>query len=121
MNVALKEHKNLEMSRVINEIESHVAWHGNISGIEAQEILRKEKKPYRYILRKGEFEGDYYVSFVDTDFKVVHQPFKITITTEGWSCQNSGSFRSLTTASFDDILHLIMHCSKQDPTPKHHD
>lgn len=120
MNVALQEYnpKNLEQSFVIQEIENHVAWHGHISGLEAQKLLIGKKTPYLFISRKGEFNGDYYVSFLDSTLTVVHQPFAISITTEGWHCQNGGSFGPLTRASFDDILHLMMHCKKVEPTPK---
>lgn len=119
MNVALKEHnnKNFEQSSVIQEIETHIAWYGHISGLEAQKLLIGKKTPYLFTLRKGEFNGDYYVSFLDSNLTVVHQPFAISITNEGWHCQNGGAFGPLTTASFDDILHLIMHCGKLEPKP----
>ena len=119
MTAILKEHtrESTYQAPVIQEIEIHQAWHGHISGLEAQKLLEGEKTPYLYILRKGEFERDYYVSFLDSNLKIVHQPFAITINSEGWDCQNGGNWRNLTTASFDDILHLIMHCGKLEPKP----
>lgn len=119
MNVALKEHnsKSTYEAPVIQEIETHPAWNGHISGLEAQKLLLGKKTPYLFTLRKGEFNGDYYVSFLDSNLTVVHQPFTISITNEGWHCQNGGAFGPLTTASFDDIIHLIMHCRKLEPKP----
>lgn len=120
MNIALKKNNNksLYQAPVIQEIETHEAWHGHISGLEAEKLLRVKKKPYLYILRKGEFEGDYYVTFVLPDLTIKHQPFVISITNEGWHFQNAGNCGPLTTACFDDVLHLIMHCGKLEPTPK---
>jgi hypothetical protein len=119
MNVALKEHfsKNTYKHAVTEEIENHQAWHGHMSGLVAEKLLRGTKTPYLYLLRSGEQEGDYYVTYVLPDLNVKHQPFIITSTSEGWHCQNGGAFGPLTTASFDDILHLIMHCGKLEPKP----
>ena len=88
-----------------------------MSGLVAEKLLRGTKTPYLYLLRSGEQEGDYYVTYVLPDLNVKHQPFIITSTSEGWHCQNGGAFGPLTTASFDDILHLIMHCGKLEPKP----
>lgn len=119
MNLALKENssKNTYKHTVTKEIENHSAWHGHISGLVAEKLLRGKNTPYLYLLRSGEYEGDYYVTYVLPDLSIKHQPFVITSTREGWHCQNGGNFGSLTTASFDDILHLIMHCTKLEPEP----
>lgn len=120
MNVVLKEHsnKNLFQTSVIQEIENHQSWHGHISGLEAEKLLRGKNTPHLYILRSGEHKGDYYVTFTTSDLTIKHQPFVITITHEGWHFQNAGNCGPLTTACFDDVLHLIMHCGRLEPTPK---
>lgn len=119
MNVVLKEHtkETTDQISVIQEIENHVAWHAHISGLKAEKLLRGRKTPYLFMLRSGEYEGDYYVTFTTSDLTIKHQPFVITTTPEGWYFQNGGSGGPYTTNSFDDILHLIMHCRKVDPTP----
>lgn len=119
MNLALKEHtsKTTYKDAVTQEIESHSAWHGHMSGLVAEKLLRGKNTPYLYLLRSGEHEGDYYVTYLLPDLTVKHQPFIITSTSEGWHCQNGGNWENLTTASFDDILHLIMHCTKFQPKP----
>lgn len=118
MTAILKEHTSKSYKHaVIQEIETHESWQGHISGLEAEKLLREKKTPYLYMLRSGENEGDYYVTYVLPDLSIKHQPFIITINNEGWYCQNTGNFGTLTTASFDDILHLIMHCRKLEPKP----
>lgn len=119
MNLALKEHtsKTTYKDAVTQEIESHSAWHGHMSGLVAEKLIRGKNTPYLYLLRSGEHEGDYYVTYLLPDLTVKHQPFIITSTNEGWHCQNGGNWENLTTASFDDILHLIMHCGKLEPKP----
>lgn len=120
MNVVLKEHSNkpLYQTSVIQEIETHTAWHGHISGLDAEKLLRGKSTPFLFILRSGEHKGDYYVTFTTSDLTIKHQPFVISITNEGWHFQNAGNCGPLTTACFDDVLHLIMHCRKSEPTPK---
>lgn len=119
MNVVLKEciNKSLNQNSVSQEIEIHPAWHGNISGLKAEKLLRGRKTPYLFILRSGEHEGDYYVTFILPDLTIKHQPFVISTTNEGWYFQNGGNGGPFTTTCFEDVLHLIMHCRKSDPTP----
>jgi hypothetical protein len=107
---------------VINEIETHSAWKGRMSGLKAEKMLRNQNTPYLYILRKGETESetetDYYVSFVLPDLSVKHQPFVITIAPEGWYYENQGVGGPFTDAvSIDDVLYLIMHCDKGTNKP----
>lgn len=106
---------------VNEEIRSHKAWYGNISGLAAEKMLRGFKTPYLYLLRKGENESettsDYYVSFILPDLTVRHQPFVIVVTSEGWEWFNSGTGKCRPEASIEDVLHLMMHCEKQQPAP----
>lgn len=121
MTLLLKKHSNqpLHQSTIVQEIETHSAWHGHISGLEAQNLLIGEKKSYLFILRKGEFDGDYYVTFLASDLTIVHQPFAIwTTEEEEWYFKNLRKGGPFTTTSFDDVLHLIMHCGKLAPIPK---
>ena len=99
------------------EIKSHICWYGNISGLKAEKILRGRKEPYLYMLRKGENEEDYYVSFILPDFSIRHQPFVITITADGWDWENSGGGSCPREASIEDVLYLMMHCEKSQCSP----
>jgi hypothetical protein len=103
------------------EIERHPSWLGSISGLQAEKLLRDYKKPYLYILRKGEHEcedqSDYYVTFILPDCSIKHQPFILTETVNGWYYENMTAGGPFTQASIDDVLHLIMHCHKGECSP----
>jgi len=110
--------KKLEAASVHQEIEMHPAWYGKISGLVADKMLRNRKTPYLYILRAGErnegVETDYYVSFVLPDLSIRHQPFIITVREEGWYYENAGGGGPYNKESIEDVLHLMMHCNKED-------
>ena len=87
MDLALQESHVLTIKQ---SILRHPAWFGAISGLWADKLLRNRDVPYLYLLRKGEGERDYYVSFVQSDFSVKHQPFTLTVSWEGWYFENGG-------------------------------
>lgn len=102
---------------VEEDIENHPAWLGRISGLKAEKILRGKKTPYLYVLRAGEAEGDYYISFILPDFSIKHQPFVITHTSEGWYFENCNVEGPFIKASINQALNLIMHCHQEKCTP----
>lgn len=108
-------------SSIHREIQNHPTWYGNISGLSADKMLRGRTTPYLYILRAGENERenetDYYVSFILPDLTIRHQPFIITVTPEGWYYENTGGGGPYIQESIDDVLHLMMHCQKDDCVP----
>ncbi|MEI6242135.1 MAG: hypothetical protein WCP39_01875 [Chlamydiota bacterium] len=99
---------------IFEEIETHPSWHGLMSGLHAEKILRDRKIPYLYLLRAGELKNDYYVTFILPDFSIKHQPFIITDSFEGWYYENAGGGGPYIEESIEDVLHLIMHCQKKD-------
>jgi hypothetical protein len=111
--------KSLE-DAVHEEIRSHIAWHEGMSGVSAEKILNGRKTPYLYLLREGEGYHDYYVSYVQEDMSIKHQPFTITETREGWYCENGGVVGPCVQTSILDILHLVMHCRKEEIMPLPH-
>ena len=107
-----------QLSSIEKEIANHPAWHGRMSGLPAEKLLRG-KNPYLYLLRAGENEMDYYVTFVLPDLSIRHQPFVITVTPQGWYFENAAATGPFNlAASIDDVLHLIMHCEKGSNTAK---
>lgn len=112
------------LSEVDAEIQNHAAWLGNVSGLKAEKMLRGLNIPYLYVLRAGEMSDDetqthYYVTFIQKDGSVKHQPFVITITSEGWCWENLGcggpcaSCETFNTTA----LHKIMHCEEGECQP----
>jgi hypothetical protein len=117
MSISVKK----SISSINEEIQSHAAWYGNVSGLVAEKMLRGRKTPFLYILRAGEnertHETDYYVSFILADLSIRHQPFVITVNSEGWYYENHGAGGPYVNASIEDVLYLMMHCEKGQPTP----
>ena len=119
------------MSAILNKVEEftifeaitcHPAWHGNISGLAAEKMLRGQKTPYLFIIRKGEnnaseTEDNYYVSFVLPDLTIHHQPVVITQTTSGWCYENGKPGGPYNYLSFDPVVHQIMHCEQDQCVP----
>lgn len=98
------------------QIRQHKTWLGNITGLAADKLLRGRKRPYLYFLRAGEFENDYYITYVASDFSIQHTPFTIKVTPESWGYETSVNAALLTTAAtIDDVLHIIMQCTKSQP------
>jgi hypothetical protein len=105
------------VANVLENIQNHPAWYGLISGLQADKLLREKNTPYLFLLRKGELENDYYVTFVLPDLSLKHQPFVLTETFEGWFYENSGPGGPYIEETIDDVLHLIMHCQKNECKP----
>lgn len=104
------------LSSFDQEIQEHPAWLGKVSGLEAEKMLR-EKKPYHYVLRAGEFALEYYVTFAHADGTVRHQPFVITIAQEGWYYENGGVNGPYTEATIGEVIYQIMHCEEDECEP----
>ncbi len=114
-------------TRINEEIQASPAWLGKISGLKAEKMLLGWDRPYLYVLREGEnkeevngiCKTDYYITFVLPDLSIKHQPFVISTCEEGWGYYNGcpGGLYPKGTATIDDVLHLIMHCHKDECVP----
>lgn len=102
---------------VERDIRSNSAWLGSISGLKAEKLLRNHKTPFLYVLREGEHQGDYYVTYVTAGLTIFHQPFVISSTETGWYFENGGGGPLSIESRLDDVLHLIMHCNKGECQP----
>jgi hypothetical protein len=114
---ALLKHTTSLTCPVEHDIRANAGWLGHISGLKAEKLLRGNKTPFLYVLREGEYEGDYYITFVGSNLSVSHQPFTITETETGWYYENGGGSPLSPESRLDDILHLIMHCEKDQCQP----
>lgn len=118
MSALLKE---VLINLIDKDIEMHPSWLGQVAGIKAEKMLRG-KRPYQYVLRAGEASDEldvthYYVTFVKPDLSIHHQPFVITLTLQGWTVENGGLTGPFKNATIEDVLHLIMHCQKNECSP----
>lgn len=98
---------------IFDDIARHAAWHGRVPGLVAEKMIRGLSIPYTYLLREGEMPGHYYVTFLDAQLTVRHQPFVITVMPEGWYYENLGGRGPYEEPSIDPVIHLIMHCEKE--------
>jgi hypothetical protein len=105
------------LSDIELEIMQHPAWLGYVSGLKAEKLLRGKKRSYLYVLRAGENDLDYYVTFLRPDGGIEHRPFVIKLSPEGWSYENSGEAGPFREASIEDVLYRIMHCEKGQNSP----
>lgn len=104
-------------SYIEQEIALHPAWLGRVSGLAAEKLLRGKNTPYLFVLRAGELENDYYVTFVAPDMTIKHTPFVIITTSEGWCYNNGGAGGPYKDGTIEDVLYQIMHCEKGENTP----
>ncbi len=95
------------------EIENHVAWHGKITGMLCEALLR-DQSPFTYLLRAGEEELHYYLSFVQAPVTFKHQPFIIEFSVKGWFYRNGYTGIAPTV---EEIIPMIMHCSPEECHP----
>ncbi len=92
------------------EVAAHPAWHGMITGMAAEALLR-DQKLHTFVIRQGEKEMHYYLSFVqgeDNNFK--HQPFVIEEAHRKWFYRNTIPHLA---ASVDELIPLIMHIAPE--------
>jgi hypothetical protein len=99
-----------EMKEREVEILSHPAWHGDISGVECEDLLRG-LIPGSYLLREGERKFQYYLSFVIGDsFSFKHQPFLIIDNNSQMVLgYRNGAHRWV--SSLKDLIPMVLHCS----------
>ncbi len=102
---------------VIEEsIQNHMAWCTNVTGLESEDLL-KGHPTFTYILRVGEKPSNYYVSFLQPDGLVKHQPFVIRYLDGAWYYRNYKTAGPFENQTIDDIVHMIMHCDRSECRP----
>lgn len=95
-----------------DEVKKHPAWHEDISEEEATKLL--ENQPlFTYILRPGEKERAYFISFVQEDLSVKHQFFVLEIDRRGWRYLNGTTNNcpsEIVSQNLHELIPLMMHC-----------
>ena len=97
----------------MNEIASHPAWYHDISGTEA-EILLRHKADNTYLLRQGEREGHFYLSSVKGNVYFKHVPFTLNNELRVWLYRNGFP---LTAPTLQLFIPAIMHLDELDCVP----
>ncbi len=87
-----------------NEITSHCAWHGDLTGIEAEALLRL-KPSFTYLLRQGEKADHFYLSYVEGE-RFNHLPFTLDYPSQQWFYRNGfPHFAKNLTTFIPEIMH----------------
>jgi hypothetical protein len=71
----------------LNEITYHCAWHAELTGIEAEALLRLTPS-FTYLIRQGEKVDHFYLSYIRGE-EFCHLPFTIDYSSLQWFYRNS--------------------------------
>jgi hypothetical protein len=100
------------------DIQSHLAWHENINE-EVSETLLQGKPPFTYILRSGEKEHAYFITYVKSDLSTKHQFFVLEIDRKGWYYRNGVTMglSEILSKDLQVLIPMMMHCDAMACTP----
>ena len=92
-----------------DQIENHVAWKNNIREGQA-ELLLEGQAPFSYVLRRGEQEDAYFITFMTKDGTAKHRRFVFELDSKKWCYRNGGAEAPTETFSdtLDELIPLIM-------------
>ncbi|MGD0664244.1 MAG: SH2 domain-containing protein [Rhabdochlamydiaceae bacterium] len=96
----------------IDEITSHVAWYDDITGTEA-ELLLRNKADLTYLLRPGEKEGHYYLTYVKGAAYFTHIPLRVDNSLKEWFYMNAVNRMAPTLREF---IPSVMHAEEAEVT-----
>ncbi|MBI3212096.1 MAG: hypothetical protein HYZ47_05420 [Simkania negevensis] len=92
-------------------IQKHPAWHEDIDAPQAEALLTG-KAPFTYLLRKGDKERAYFITFVKEDYTVYHQSFTLEHDSKGWYYKNGIVTGPIETV--EELIPKIMHCDPKE-------
>jgi hypothetical protein len=100
------------------EIQSHPAWHEK-SSEGGSETLLQGKPPFTYILRSGEEEHAYFITYVKPDLSIKHQFFVLEIDQKGWYYRNGVTIGlpEILSKDLEKLIPMMMHCDDMACTP----
>lgn len=119
INNALTERATLEWAqRNQEQIQTHPAWHSNVSELESEKLLRG-KDAFTYLLRPGEKEHFYFISFVKEEGSIKHQFFALEFDRKGWRYRNGGqgSLQEVISQDISKLIPMMMHCDFRSCIP----
>lgn len=98
------------------QIEGHSAWCKSIDAKEA-EVLLQGRDSLTYLLRKGEEEKAYFITFVKEDGSIKHQRFTLEFDRKGWYYKNGGipnSPTEIVDETLEGLIPQMMHCNVKE-------
>jgi hypothetical protein len=109
-------HSSIDMSWVQKnqeEIRSHSAWNEKLQKEES------DKEPFTYILRGGEKEHAYFITYVKTDLSIKHQRFVLELDRKGWYYRNgyTDGPAEILSKDLQELISMMMHCDAMACTP----
>jgi len=99
-----------DFSRLENQVKGHLAWRGDISLIEAADLLKSEI-PFTFVLSSGFDKNHYILSFVSDTGVVKHKNVRLLVH-QGQTCfMNGGSGGPC--SLIDQLVPACLNCSTQ--------
>ena len=99
-----------DVSRLEKQVKDHLAWRGDISLIEAADLLKSET-PFTFILSSGFDKNHYILSFVSDRRVVKHKNVRI-LAHQGQICFLNGGSGGPSTF-IDELIPSCLNCSTQ--------
>lgn len=112
MTLRVEDSSPLFLQEKREEITNHIAWYGNLTGTEAEIILRG-KSDLTYVLREGEKEGHFYLTYVKDECSFTHIPFTVNTVLKQWFYRQGYPRFAPTLKGF---IPEIMHADEADCT-----
>jgi hypothetical protein len=93
------------------QIHAHFAWHGDVDAKQAESVL-EGKDSFTYLLRTGEEENAYFITFVKEDLSIKHQRFTLEYDRKGWYYKNGGppGISEIVSETLERLIPQMMHC-----------
>lgn len=100
----------------LDQIERHPAWKKSIDKTQVESLL-EGKKTLSYLLRAGEKERVYYISFVQKDGSIKHQQFTLENDRKGWYYKNGANEQDpadIVSENLEELIPKMMHCDYKE-------
>ena len=97
----------------IYEVKHHCAWYADLTGTDAEIIIRGQPD-MTYLLRQGEREDHFYLTYVKNECEFAHIPFTVNSTIRQWFYRN---YCCRFAPTLDLFIPEIMHVDAVDCKP----
>ncbi len=99
------------MEKNHDQITKHPAWMGDITEAKANWYLER-KNPFTYLLRNGEKDYTYFISFIQKNGSIKHQYFTLESDRKGWYYKNGVTTgpAELICSDLKELIPQMMHC-----------